>query len=245
MKKIILMLLSAFLSACSSPPKPIPVHWHKATKEINNSMPRWVGNHGVILSPTVTGNWVVDWPDFAGDKGQYTPAFYYALAHAKRIIVKSKNADEGVNAKRWLQSHGARAVIEYQSKAACLLCKNTAIRFIHDNNRVAKSSEASQKVNPPVIKTVINKSVIKEKMKGDPLLQKTKADTPKPIVKPALPLWRAEVGSTLHNTLLKWSSKETCNSKEKWKIQWKSKKDYSIDSSLSFRGAYLDVTARI
>lgn len=161
MKKITLMLLSTFLSACSSPPKPLPVHWHKATQEVNHNIPRWKGNKGVILSPTVTENWAVEWPNFTGDKGHYTPAFYYALAHAKRIIVKSKNEDEKINAKRWLQSHGAGAVIDYQSEAYCLLCKNTAITFIHDNNRVAESSEASQKVNQPVIKAVINKSVIK------------------------------------------------------------------------------------
>ncbi|AVX40727.1 TcpQ domain-containing protein [Yersinia massiliensis] len=68
--------------------------------------------------------------------------------------------------------------------------------------------------------------------------------TPEKII-PPLKIWNANVGLTLHSTLLKWSGEVPCNIIGKWTINWNSSKDYSIDSALTFRGEYLDAVTQL
>lgn len=132
--------------------------------------------------------------------------------------------------------------------------KSTEFELIKNNNNngVLKSPVVTN------VKPVAHQpnSLLSNNVKNGELLSgnKNPLSTAKPIVKPILPLvikpvplrqWNANVGLTLHSTLLKWSGEVPCNIIGKWTINWNSSKDYSIDSALTFRGEYLDAVTQL
>lgn len=61
------------------------------------------------------------------------------------------------------------------------------------------------------------------------------------VVKPpaARPvIWQASVGATLRDTLLEWTTRETCPAGGNWKLAWSTTVNYRIDAPLSFSGSF-------
>lgn len=83
----------------------------------------------VIPSPIITGHWAKAIYDFDGEKGNYLPDDYFAVAHANQIVVLTQTSSGYFNAKRWLRTHGAKGVIDYQVKQGCIGCSETDIYF--------------------------------------------------------------------------------------------------------------------
>lgn len=129
-------------------------------------------------------------------------------------------------------------------------------------NQSVVNSIVPQKMTSPISTTVASSNpVIVDKNKINSLKisplgnSKNVVAAPKPILTtPVLtPIkvielpktWLAGTGSTLKNTLLKWSERETCNSREKWEVIWPLNVDYRIDSTLSFTGSYFEAVVKI
>ncbi|WGM08744.1 TcpQ domain-containing protein [Arsenophonus nasoniae] len=129
MKFIVLTVGGMMLAGCSSPPPPPPVNWSGSAIEINSTMPDWKENNVVIPSPIITGHWAKAIYDFDGEKGNYLPDDYFAVAHANQIVVLTQTSAGYFNAKRWLRTHGAKGVIDYQVKQGCIGCSETDIYF--------------------------------------------------------------------------------------------------------------------
>ncbi|UVO09266.1 TcpQ domain-containing protein [Pectobacterium polonicum] len=51
-------------------------------------------------------------------------------------------------------------------------------------------------------------------------------------------LWRAEVGTTLHESVNKWASESSCVNGGNWIVIWPVNVDYRIDAPLSFHGNF-------
>ncbi len=76
---------------------------------------------------------------------------------------------------------------------------------------------------------------------------------PVPVIKPVLtpgapvsvtssgPLWRAEVGSTLKETLNRWAAQAPCDNGGNWVVIWPVALDYRIDAPLEFHGNFESV----
>ncbi len=129
MKFIALTVGGILLAGCSSPPPPPPVNWSGSAIEINSGMPDWKENKVVIPSPVIAGHWAKAIYDFDGEKGSYLPDDYFAVTHANQIVVLTQTSDDYFNAKRWLRTHGAKGVIDYQVKQGCIGCSETDIYF--------------------------------------------------------------------------------------------------------------------
>lgn len=115
------------LCGCSSPPPPPPVEWDTQSNEINTTVPNWQENNVVVSTPTPTGNWSYIATNFQGDDTSYPIAFYYSVAHSKKIVISTQSPSEYFKAKDWLKSHGAKGVFIFQSKQRCLACSTTDI----------------------------------------------------------------------------------------------------------------------
>ncbi|HEY3591485.1 MAG TPA: TcpQ domain-containing protein [Buttiauxella sp.] len=57
-------------------------------------------------------------------------------------------------------------------------------------------------------------------------------------VAPSGQLWRAEVGSTLKETLTRWAGSAECNNGGSWVVIWPVSLDYRIDAPLTFHGNF-------
>lgn len=119
-KKIVFFGLTLALTGCSSPPEPAAVKWGATPTVVNSTVPWWQANNVVVQSPNVTGEWSLKFASFKGDYGNYGPEVYYAVAHSTRIVVVSGSGTAWLNAKKWLQAHGATATIEFKRKRDCL-----------------------------------------------------------------------------------------------------------------------------
>ncbi|ECN4023782.1 cag pathogenicity island Cag12 family protein, partial [Salmonella enterica subsp. enterica serovar Typhimurium] len=84
MKKLVFLLIS-ILAGCSSPPEPTPAQFEKANEVINPSLPYVPDFHGVIKSEVSGKGWVYEITSLSGVQAR-TPTFYYALAHADRVV---------------------------------------------------------------------------------------------------------------------------------------------------------------
>lgn len=129
MKIKLITVAGLMLTGCSSPPPPPPVNWSGTAVEMNSTMPDWKENNVVIPSPVITGHWAKAIYDFDGEKGNYLPDDYFAVTHANQIVVLTQTSAGYFNAKRWLRTHGAKGVIDYQVKQGCLGCSEIDIYF--------------------------------------------------------------------------------------------------------------------
>ena len=62
-----------------------------------------------------------------------------------------------------------------------------------------------------------------------------------PVKKPqpvSLPVWRGEVGSTLKDTVFRWSASQTCTTGGNWRVIWDTPVNYRIDAPLRFEGDF-------
>lgn len=75
----------------------------------------------------------------------------------------------------------------------------------------------------------------------------------KPVFTPGAPvaaapsgqLWRAEVGSTLKETLTRWASEAKCDNGGNWVVIWPVTLDYRIDAPLAFHGNFESVLVQV
>ncbi|NDL64290.1 PFGI-1 class ICE element type IV pilus protein PilL2 [Acerihabitans arboris] len=75
----------------------------------------------------------------------------------------------------------------------------------------------------------------------------------KPVFTPGAPvavapsgqLWRAEVGSTLKETLTRWANEAKCDSGGNWVVIWPVTLDYRIDAPLAFHGNFESVLVQV
>lgn len=227
--------LTLALTGCASPPEPVAVQWENTHRTVNSAIPRWQENNRVVPSPRVAGEWTLKAVDFKGDDGQYDADFYYAVAHANRIVVASHQGEAWFSARDWLQAHGATPVIEYRDKTDCLRCDTVDVTL----SRINKAAE-------PVALLKNNHTDNKTRATGEGLPEKTQAlPTSAPLMKPLLRQWHARAGLTLQGALKQWSSDVPCGTNGKWHINWHSQKDYSIDSDLLFSGDYFDAVTQL
>ncbi|WP_459594569.1 PFGI-1 class ICE element type IV pilus protein PilL2 [Dickeya ananatis] len=59
------------------------------------------------------------------------------------------------------------------------------------------------------------------------------------------PVWKADVGSTLKETLTGWASKATCSNGGNWVVIWPVSLDYRIDAPLVFHGNFESVLVQV
>lgn len=59
------------------------------------------------------------------------------------------------------------------------------------------------------------------------------------------PTWKADVGSTLKETLTGWASKATCSNGGNWVVIWPVSLDYRIDAPLVFHGNFESVLVQV
>ncbi|MGJ0637185.1 toxin co-regulated pilus biosynthesis Q family protein [Xenorhabdus bovienii] len=127
-----------------------------------------------------------------------------------------------------------------QSKRAALTYKvKQEIKPVIPNNSIVTTISPLQQSNTKLFsnqKTQVIEKTVPQKIE---ITAKPKLALPPPKV------WRAETGTTLHGTLIKWSNEGKCSGIEKWRIEWNSTKDYSIDSALTFQGSYLEVIVNL
>jgi len=62
---------------------------------------------------------------------------------------------------------------------------------------------------------------------------------------PSGPLWRAEVGSTLKETLNRWAAQAPCDNGGNWVVIWPVGLDYRIDAPLEFHGNFESVLVQV
>lgn len=75
----------------------------------------------------------------------------------------------------------------------------------------------------------------------------------KPVFTPGMPvsavpsgqLWRAEVGSTLKETLTRWAGTAKCDNGGNWVVIWPVSLDYRIDAPLTFNGNFESVLVQV
>lgn len=127
MKRIFIITV-LMLSGCSSPPEPTPVEFDKADEVITPSLPYLADFHGIIPSETNSKGWVYS-KTFSQQEDFTTPEYYYALAHADRIVVFTDNAGNWFRFRDGLKRQGVRGVIEWQF-GKTLLPEQVKITFI-------------------------------------------------------------------------------------------------------------------
>ncbi|HGJ5868299.1 MULTISPECIES: cag pathogenicity island Cag12 family protein, partial [Arsenophonus] len=227
------------LTACSSPPPPSAVNWSGTAIEINGTMPDWKENSVVIPSPIITGHWAKAIYDFDGEKGNYLPDDYFAVAHANQIVVLTQTSAGYFNAKRWLRTHGAKGVIDYQVKQGCIGCSKTDIYFYRIDKMVdihplpvkkktermlSLTSQPLTVIQPPKIVSVKNTSSSTHENKSNIHSQAAKSPLNSTTLLPAKPLtamkvtpqpkpvqtWQIEKGRTLKEGVMIWAEKATC-----------------------------------
>ncbi|QAX80327.1 pilus assembly protein [Yersinia hibernica] len=66
-----------------------------------------------------------------------------------------------------------------------------------------------------------------------------------PVVVPSGQLWRAEVGSTLKETLTRWAGSAKCDNGGNWVVIWPVSLDYRIDAPLVFHGNFESVLVQV
>lgn len=82
---------------------------------------------------------------------------------------------------------------------------------------------------------------------------KTTSDTNKPVFTTGQPIavvasglaWRAEVGSTLKETLTRWAGEAKCENGGSWVVIWPVTLDYRIDATLVFNGNFESVLVQV
>lgn len=111
MKKIFL-IAGLMLSGCSSPPEPTPIEFDKAKEIITPSLPYLPDFYGVIPSKTNGKGWEYS-KVFTHKEDFRTPEYYYAMAHADRIVVFTNDAGLWFQIRDSLKLQGARGVIQW------------------------------------------------------------------------------------------------------------------------------------
>ncbi|MFN3071319.1 MULTISPECIES: TcpQ domain-containing protein [Serratia] len=265
MKLIKLILVSGLLAGCSSPPPPTPVDWGKKPTAMNGTLPEWKENFVVNPAPYVEGKWSRVIRNFSEDT-PYGIDVYYAVAHSSFVKVSASNTNSFFNAKLWLQVHGAKGVIQFEKNKSCITCNDTDI-FLFNGIKpdvvMAKKTKAvgeqgGFKASKKVVKnaTVLKKPLINpikqteqpstKKMDSsatgkNPFTGKANKKTNVPIKKPqpvSLPIWHGEVGSTLKDTVFRWSASQTCVGGGNWRVIWDTPVNYRIDAPLRFEGDF-------
>lgn len=118
----------AVLSGCSSPPEPARPEWNNPGAAVNTAIPQWSSNGVIIPAADVDGRWskaITFNPDIT-----WPPDVWYAVAHARQVVVHSPDGASYFRAKSWLRRHGYTGVISFQPKLVnCLTCNTTEIEF--------------------------------------------------------------------------------------------------------------------
>lgn len=100
----------------------------------------------------------------------------------------------------------------------------------------AASVVTPQAVTPPLHQAVVTPAAEKS-------LRRQTAPEPDRAVKTPRPepdaVWRSEVGSTLKDTLFRWSATEACPAGGYWRVIWETPVNYRTDAPLQFSGRFM------
>lgn len=107
----------------------------------------------------------------------------------------------------------------------------------------------SQQQKKPEKTTIVNKGSAPKVLSTSPApLAKTTSEkgvAPLPTLTPQAKVaslnqtaWRGEVGSTLKDTVFRWSATQTCSAGGNWRVIWDTPVDYRIEAPLNFNGDF-------
>ncbi len=233
------LYMTLLLAGCSSPPEPVAVKWGRPATAMNSTLPQWKENNSVVRAPGRQGEWSMTLRDFQGASGRHGPDVYYAIAHASRIVVASNNSTAWFNTRDWLKAQGAAVPVEFIRKPGCLSCTTVDVSL-------SRLQEVENNMSLPATKlTTLKDSTSNEKIKASQETKKSALQTasladvtvrkPQPIPQP---VWRGEVGSTLKDTLFRWSASQSCLEGGSWRVIWETAVNYPIDAPLRFQGNF-------
>lgn len=109
-----LIVCTLLFSGCSSPPPPQPVQWEHPAVLLNTALPMWQENTHIIPSPSDTGSWSTVISAFNPARQDWSVSVWYAVAHARDVVVMSPDGTRYFAAKTWLRQQGFMGVIRWQ-----------------------------------------------------------------------------------------------------------------------------------
>ncbi|MGN2498855.1 toxin co-regulated pilus biosynthesis Q family protein [Serratia nevei] len=266
-KKIILVgLIANALSACSSPPKLSEPEgdWVSFEPVISQSPVRKTYQSGtvdVVQQPmpivTTSRQRNSGKTDFVKADGKHVP-LYTAV---RTIVPESWNVKLSPDVSQrfrgtvsWTGNDQWPYVLQRMLEANKL---NALVDWKNSRVSIAFAEKPVEKVLPEV-KTPTPDKLLKPTIQskardttspggGDAKVGKNpftlnttkKPDVPVKKSQPVrLPVWRGEVGSTLKDTVFRWSASQTCTEGGNWRVIWDTPVNYHIDAPLRFEGDF-------
>lgn len=268
MKLVKLILVSGLLAGCSSPPSPTPVDWDKTPTAMNGTLPEWKENYVVNPAPNVDGKWSRVIKAFSDDKIYGVDVYYAVVHSSSIDIVtndtdsffKAKSWLRNFGARAVIRFKKNYDCITcsitniYLSKGMELpvstgrVKSKMTVELSKPKEKSVKISKGIDSKEPKVIARV--KSPVSASKGKNPFSSQvtTKPSTSIPSSKPksakpvidlvVKPVWRAEVGTTLKDTVFRWSASQTCTPGGNWRVIWDTPVDYRIDAPLQFEGDF-------
>lgn len=165
-----------------------------------------------------------------------TPASDKAGNHMKTAVPKIK--------------HDSHRQITTQTAGASTVNWNNYMVFMAflEKPPMKKPSETKTKISDELLKPIIQSKIMDTRSLGSGeanvgggriVNMMTKSDIPEKKPQPVSPpIWRAEIGSTLKDTIFRWSASQACADGGSWRVIWDTPVNYSIDAPLRFEGDF-------
>ncbi|WP_439292252.1 MULTISPECIES: toxin co-regulated pilus biosynthesis Q family protein [Rahnella] len=170
-----------------------------------------------------------------------TPASNKARNHMKTVVPKIKHkSHHQINRQASPPEVGASSVNWNNDLVS--------IAFLEEQPK-KKPPQAKTPISDKLLKPIIrNKATdtrllgrgeaifLEKKFIGKMVTKSDVSDKKPQLVK--LSVWRGEVGSTLKDTIFRWSASQTCLDGGGWRVIWDTPVNYSIDAPLHFEGDF-------